>query len=83
MFLLSGLFLLPGSQHQSQQDVHSCPSEARDTEEEMEVDMVVDNEEIMEVDVEEFVKDLEVDMEGEMEDMEVNEEDEVEDVILG
>lgn len=39
----------------------------------MEVDMVVDNEEMMEVDVEEFVEELDLDREEEMEDMEVDE----------
>ncbi|TRZ19645.1 hypothetical protein HGM15179_007513 [Zosterops borbonicus] len=126
------LILLSGSQHQFQQDVHSCPSEgtvpfqgqgtprlhgragalwglvwdrdrtvrlccliqaARDTEEEMEVDM--DREESMEVDVKETVEEMEVseveeleemmkvDMKEEMEDMEMNEEDEEEPMIVG
>ncbi|RMB95599.1 hypothetical protein DUI87_27709 [Hirundo rustica rustica] len=45
----------------------------RDQEEEMEVDVVVDAEEMMEVDVEEFVKELEVDMEDDTEEMEMDE----------
>lgn len=118
LFLLPGL-LLPALKHQSQQDVHSCPSKgtvpfqggghpltewvdcspvgmvwdrdpterlcslmqrARDSVEDVEVDMGVDREEMMEVDVEESIEDMGVDVEDDIEDMEVDVEDEIEDM---
>ncbi|TRZ04619.1 hypothetical protein HGM15179_022488, partial [Zosterops borbonicus] len=67
---------------------------ARDTEEEMEVDTVMDMdkmmvidmddmEEKMEVDIPEYVEEMEVGLPGEDEAMEVNEEDEEEPMIMG
>lgn len=56
---------------------------ARDTQEEMEVDVVVILEEMMEVDEEEPVESMEVDVEDNTMDMEVDEKDEEEPMILG
>ncbi|XP_017663531.1 PREDICTED: uncharacterized protein LOC108493989 isoform X1 [Lepidothrix coronata] len=55
----------------------------RDTEEEMEVDMVVAIEEMMEVDLEDVVEEMEIDLEEDLEEMDVDQHDEEEEMILG
>lgn len=56
---------------------------ARDTVEDMEVDMELEREEMMEVDEEDPVEEMEVDVEDNIEDMEVDEKDEEEPMVLG
>ncbi|XP_017663532.1 PREDICTED: uncharacterized protein LOC108493989 isoform X2 [Lepidothrix coronata] len=70
--------------------IHSCrmgtiiPKKVeRDTEEEMEVDMVVAIEEMMEVDLEDVVEEMEIDLEEDLEEMDVDQHDEEEEMILG